>query len=445
MAWLATQQQADGGFEVAGFPGFETSDAVLAIGAHAQTGTAWNKTEARKAVRNTQTGGKNPLNSLDDWVDGGITGAQAAKAILFAVAPLDLNAWDFDPDGDTPDPVNLVAMMNAALQTDGSYGTFVGTAYAVLAREALSRSAVPASLSYLESTQQPNGSWNFAGDPGMTGVDVDTTGVAVHALLAGGMTPDDPAVRAGLTLLADEQLADGGWGADFGVGPEHNAASTSQAIIAIEAAGWDVDDRGWRDTLAPGRSGQPYTSPTAAIAAEQATDGHIASPFDGWGLNTITTTQSVQALHRHWFPLVRAGQSDPGTPPTTPPTTEDSVAIGIRGNVSYTGGGTLNSGNLDIASDLFGVSSVTGTGTYPSPGGGDAAVSFSVSRIFVLPIHFGAITVKDPGAGTFVTAQIWFAGVSGNGSVAASSSGWLDLSRLPWGFNTVSWKVNDRA
>ena len=31
VAWLKTQQQPDGGFEVSGFPGFETPDAVLAI------------------------------------------------------------------------------------------------------------------------------------------------------------------------------------------------------------------------------------------------------------------------------------------------------------------------------------------------------------------------------------------------------------------------------
>ena len=35
-AWLLTQQQTDGGFEVAGSPGFETPDAILAIAENAQ-------------------------------------------------------------------------------------------------------------------------------------------------------------------------------------------------------------------------------------------------------------------------------------------------------------------------------------------------------------------------------------------------------------------------
>ena len=48
--WLVAQQQDDGGFEMAGFPGFETPDAVLAIAAAAQTGAGWDQGEAYDAV-----------------------------------------------------------------------------------------------------------------------------------------------------------------------------------------------------------------------------------------------------------------------------------------------------------------------------------------------------------------------------------------------------------
>ena len=46
VAWLETQQQPDGGFEVAQFPGFETRDAALAIAEDAQTGSTWSTSEA---------------------------------------------------------------------------------------------------------------------------------------------------------------------------------------------------------------------------------------------------------------------------------------------------------------------------------------------------------------------------------------------------------------
>jgi len=48
--WLLDQQQADGGFELSGFPGFETPDAVLALAAVGQTGTGWDEAEALAAV-----------------------------------------------------------------------------------------------------------------------------------------------------------------------------------------------------------------------------------------------------------------------------------------------------------------------------------------------------------------------------------------------------------
>ena len=48
IAWLHTQQQPDGGFEVAGFPGFETPDAVLAIAEQAQTGDTWSTATPRR-------------------------------------------------------------------------------------------------------------------------------------------------------------------------------------------------------------------------------------------------------------------------------------------------------------------------------------------------------------------------------------------------------------
>ena len=51
VAWLKTQQQSDGGFELAMFPGFETRDASLAIAEDAQTGTTWSTTRGARCAR----------------------------------------------------------------------------------------------------------------------------------------------------------------------------------------------------------------------------------------------------------------------------------------------------------------------------------------------------------------------------------------------------------
>ena len=69
VAWLKTQQLPDGGFEVVGFPGFETRDASLAIAEQAQTGSTWSTTEAYEALANLHQHdtGKTPLDALDAY------------------------------------------------------------------------------------------------------------------------------------------------------------------------------------------------------------------------------------------------------------------------------------------------------------------------------------------------------------------------------------------
>ena len=69
-AWLLTQQQTDGGFEVAGSPGFETPDAILAIAENAQQQYGWDKTQAKNAVLARVKNGHTPLHAIDDLVDG---------------------------------------------------------------------------------------------------------------------------------------------------------------------------------------------------------------------------------------------------------------------------------------------------------------------------------------------------------------------------------------
>ncbi len=81
-AWLVGQQRPDGGFEVSGFPGFETSDAILAIAENAQTEQTWSTAQARAAVANVVRGGKTPLDAIDDFADGALNAGQAAKLIV---------------------------------------------------------------------------------------------------------------------------------------------------------------------------------------------------------------------------------------------------------------------------------------------------------------------------------------------------------------------------
>ncbi|MGQ0825693.1 MAG: hypothetical protein ACT4OX_11840 [Actinomycetota bacterium] len=296
-AWLTTQQQSDGSFEVAGFPGFETPDAVLALAENAQTTKKWNKKRARTALVAITQSGNSALHALDDFVDAGISAGQAAKIIVLVADPLGLSVKTFDPDDDGA--VNLEALMVAGASPDGSYGAFNATLYGAIAHRAMGKKVPPATLAYIRAAQESDGGWDFLGDPTGDDADVDTTGLALEALAAAKVKRDDPDLREGLENLARNQQASGAW-SSFG---SDDPNSTARAVIAVTAAGFDPTASCWRDVVAPDLAATAYASPVAWLVAQQQVDGHIASPNDIFGLNTFATGQSVQALRRGALPV----------------------------------------------------------------------------------------------------------------------------------------------
>ncbi len=303
VAWLKTQQQSDGGFEVAGFAGFETRDAALAIAEAAQTGSQWNPVEARNAVTSTVKNGKNPLDYLATFVADPTLGAgNAAKTIVLTTAPLGLDPTSFGG-------VNLVAKVAAGAHPDGSYGTvgaFSDTLYAALADRLTIGSVPAATLAFITAAQQTNGGWNFAGDPTGTDNDPDTTGLAMQALIAGGVDPHGAAVGAAAGELVLAENHNGSWDSPFtspaGTGDPN---STSLAILGLTAYGLDSAGlqnfaRRW-DTSA-------FANTDGYLIGLQQPDGRVASPNDSFPpINTSATSQTVEALLHNWLPIAGVG------------------------------------------------------------------------------------------------------------------------------------------
>jgi hypothetical protein len=321
VVYLKTQQQADGGFEVSGFAGFETTDAVLAIAEQAQTGAAWNEDAARAAIENLHAGGSGPtpLDYLESLVATATDPAVAAKNALFVSVPLGIDPTEFGS-------VNLVDAMGGCTGTE-TLG-FNGLLYLVIAQEQLCGSAPSASVTKIRDAQQANGGWNFAGDNTGTDIDADTTSAAVMALVATGAGADDPAVNRALVLFADNQQANGSWQA-FGA-DDPNA--TAMAIFALSAAGFDAASSCWRDTVSPSKAGTAYASPDTWLRSQQITTGadagRIQSPNDSFGVNTFATSQTVQSLLRSWWPIARgpAQSCTPEPPPSSTTTTTTTLA-----------------------------------------------------------------------------------------------------------------------
>jgi hypothetical protein len=302
VAWLESQQRPDGGFELAGSPGFETPDAVLAIAEQAQTSATWNAGQAVAAVRAVRRNGWSALHALDEFADSGLDAGKAAKLIVLDLVPLGLDPTRFDPDCDIG-TTNLVSVLDAGLQPSGSYGTFNATLYAALAKKVVSGSVPAQTVTFIRNAQQTTagasqGGWNFAGDPTKTDLDIDTTSVAIRSMLVAGASVADATVHAGLVFLAKNFQTNGSWQSFAADDPN----STASAVLALAAAGFDITTSTWRDTLNPAAAGSPYTSPDSWLLGHQATDGRIASPNDSFGINTFATSQTIQALLRPTLP-----------------------------------------------------------------------------------------------------------------------------------------------
>ncbi len=319
VTYLKSQQQPDGGFELSGFAGFETTDAVLALAEQAQAGAGWNEDVARDAIEDLHAGGSGPtpLDYLENLVATATDPAVAAKNAIFVSLPLGIDPTEFGS-------VNLVDAMGGCTGTD-TLG-FNGFLYLVIAQQQLCGSAPAASITKIRDAQQANGGWNFAGDNTGTDIDADTTSAAVMALVANGAGADDPAVNRALVLFSDNQQANGSWQA-FGA-DDPNA--TAMAIFAVTAAGFDVTSRCWRDTVSPAKAGTAYADPDAWLRSQQLTSGADAgrfqSPNDSFGVNTFATSQSVEALLRSWWPVARAPEQTCAPPPTTTTTSTTTTS-----------------------------------------------------------------------------------------------------------------------
>ena len=169
-----------------------------------------------------------------------------------------------------------------------------------MAKRLVSGAVAPSTVTYLRNTQQASGGWAFDGSA-TTAADVDSTAAAIQALVAANVPVTDADLKAGLVYLANtRQPGTGAWQSFGGDDPN----STSTAVLAITAAGFDVNVPCWRNTVAPGLSGQQYTSPLAWLRSQQnPTDHHINSHFDGAIPNTFATTQTIEALRRGWIPV----------------------------------------------------------------------------------------------------------------------------------------------
>ncbi|MFC2043096.1 prenyltransferase/squalene oxidase repeat-containing protein [Chloroflexota bacterium] len=163
--------------------------------------------------------------------------------------------------------------------------------WGMLGTTSLSETVPVQSVSYLKSTIQSDGGWEW--NSGF-GSDSNTTALAVQALTAGGDTQATTEVISGMNFLKNSQNTDGGfyytdvWGAT-----DSDTNSTAYAVQAILAAGEDPTSGRWVIS---------ETNPISYLLNMQLPDGSFEY-IPGFGSNLSATQQAIPALMHKFNPL----------------------------------------------------------------------------------------------------------------------------------------------
>ena len=293
LAWLKTQQQADGGFTNGFSEGSDlgtTCDVTIAIAAGGQDASAW-----------TSGDGNSPLNYLSDQVSEGEIGTLG----LTAKTVLALLVTGQDPTAFAGS--NLIAELDAAYdESTGSYGdTVFDHALVMVALSNASQPIPDGAVQYLLDSQGNDGSWELFGTTDSTG-DTNTTALAVQALLATG---NRGGIEEAFTYLHSVQNDDGGFPyqnpSDYGTDTDAN--STAVVLQALLAAGEAMEN--WTpDGSSPPDALSALYDPDSGTFSWQA-----AMP----GPNALATAQAIPAVANYTFtdlPLVQANNPPAASP-----------------------------------------------------------------------------------------------------------------------------------
>jgi hypothetical protein len=295
LAWLATKQNADGGFSDGFSPNSSvsaTADAVLAAASAGQDAGAWKKNNV------------SPLDYLSSRVGQLTNGGVIAKVVMAMAAT-----------GNNPRQaggVDLVARLNSLHKTGGYGGSLYEDTLVVLALVNTGQSVPEDVITRLINAQTTDGAWAFTGGTAAGAGDTNTTALVVQALIATGHRD---AIGRALDYFRRTQNTDAGWPYQVpsAYGTETDANSTANVLQALIAAGESLGN--W----SKGGQSDPLG---ALIHLQDDKTGAFNYQASAPGANLLATIQAIPALKGVTYvhlPVVRASNAAPAALAATVP------------------------------------------------------------------------------------------------------------------------------
>ena len=256
LAYLRTQQQADGGFG-----GFSAGDTIDAMNAIVAAGGDLNSFVSISS--------STPISYLASQTQYPKGSAAAAGKYLLGV----LLAGG---DSTTFSGLNLVlSVTNSFSLTTGRYGSSVwDQSYAILGLAAAGEPISPTQVQKLLDIAAPDGGYDFFANAAAGAA--DSTGLALMALQAAEVPATNPTVQNAIAFLRKTQLADGG----YGFASPSDANSTGLAVQGLAAYGEPFSSLVYGQVITDGSASRLIVrTPADVLLNLQLADGSFASAF----------------------------------------------------------------------------------------------------------------------------------------------------------------------
>jgi hypothetical protein len=308
VAWLKTQQNADGGFGSPESTVGATADVMLAVAATGADPLAWSQD------------GNTPYSFLAANA-ASINGVGDMGKVILALTAVGKSPRQLEG-------VDLVQRLEATLGGDGGYGDsgmVNDQAYALLALASARRPIPDAAVNYLLERQIADGTWSWNGDTTAGAGDNNTAAFAILALLTAGVPADHPQIVATLDHFRGQQNADGGFPyiSPSPYGTDSDSNSTAVVMWALVATGEDPAGNAWKI------QGQDGTSPLDRLRAFQNESGAFRWQDAIAGDNMMSTLQAPIALELKTLPYASMDVGEAAT-------TEVETALPVTGGTSWT-------------------------------------------------------------------------------------------------------------